>query len=212
MVGMVGDVRDVSLADAPLPTLFLPYPQVPWVHLTWMVEAEVGGRPQAALAESVRRELRRLVPDVPVPEVRPLVENLGRARTHPRFQALLMAAFALTALSLAASGVYGLMAFSVVRRHREIGVRLALGARPGEVVSMITREGAALVAAGLALGLAVALAGSRTLETLLYRTPPGEVTAYALAIATLAVAGLVAAWLPARRAAAVDPTVALSSE
>ena len=212
VVGVVGDIRDVSLADAPLPTLFLPYAQVPWVHLTWMVEARARAGTRAALAESVRRELRRLVPDVPVPEVRPLAENLGRARTHPRFQAFLMAAFALTAVALAASGIYGLMAFTVAQRHREIGVRLALGARPGAVVSMITRQGAALVAAGLALGTAGALLAARTLESLLYRTPPAEFAAYALAAAALAVTGLMAAWLPARRAAAVDPTVALSSE
>jgi len=209
VVGVVGDVRDAVLDEAPRPTLFLPYQQIPWVHQTWLVETEAE---TATMAMAVRAELRRLVPGVPVPEVEPLRANLAGARTNPRFQALLMTAFAVAALTLAASGVYGLMAFAVAQRRREIGVRMALGARPGMVVAMVARQGAALVAAGVALGLTGAWALARSLESILYRTPPSEVTTYAAAVAVLAVVGLLAAYLPARRAAEIDPTVALTAE
>lgn len=123
-----------------------------------------------------------------------------------------MAAFALAAMTLSAAGVYGLMAFAVTRRRREIGVRMALGARPETVVAMVARQGAALVAAGVALGLAGAWALARSLGSLLYETSPSEVTTYAAAVGVLAMVGLLAAYLPARRAAEVDPTVALSAE
>jgi predicted lysophospholipase L1 biosynthesis ABC-type transport system permease subunit len=209
VVGVVGDVRDAALEEAARPTLFLPYQQIPWVHQTWLVET---GAERAAVASAVRAELRRLVPGVPVPEARPLAANLGEARTNPRFQALLMAAFALAAVALAASGVYGLMAFAVARRRREIGIRMALGARPGTVVAMVARQGAALVAAGVALGLAGSMALARSLASLLYETAPSELATYLAAVGLLAGVALAASWLPARRAAAVDPTVALTAE
>jgi predicted permease len=209
VVGVVGDVRDAALEEAARPTLFLPYQQILWVHQTWLVET---GAERAAVASAVRAELRRLVPGVPVPEARPLAANLGEARTNPRFQALLMAAFALAAVALAASGVYGLMAFAVARRRREIGIRMALGARPGTVVAMVARQGAALVAAGVALGLAGSMALARSLASLLYETAPSELATYLAAVGLLAGVALAASWLPARRAAAVDPTVALTAE
>lgn len=209
VIGVVGDVRDTALSEAPLPTVYVSYRNVPWMFQTWLVETEAE---PAAVAAAVRAELHRLLPGVPVPEVLPLADNLDRARANPRFQALLMAAFALAAASLAAAGVYGLMAFAVARRTREIGIRLALGARQATVVRMIARQGAVLVALGTALGLAGALALARTLESLLYETAPAEPATYAAAAGLLAGAGLLAAYLPARRAAAVDPTAALAAE
>jgi predicted permease len=209
VVGVVGDVRDVELTEAPRPTVFLSYQKIPWMHQTWLVETAVE---PAAVAAAVRQELRRLVPEVPVPEVRPLADNLGQVRANPRFQTLLMAAFALAAAALAASGVYGLMAFAVARRKREIGVRMALGARPGTVVAMIARQGAALVAVGLVLGLGGALALARYLESLLYATPALDPGTFAAVAAALAAVALAAAYLPARRAARVDPTEALAAE
>ncbi|HSL82575.1 MAG TPA: FtsX-like permease family protein, partial [Thermoanaerobaculia bacterium] len=209
VVGVVGDVRDVALTEAPRPTVFVSYDKISWMHQTWLVETAVE---PAAVAAAVRQELRRLVPEVPVPEVRPLADNLGQVRANPRFQALLMAAFALAAAALAAAGVYGLMAFAVARRTREIGVRMALGARPGTVVAMVARQGAVLVAVGLALGLAGALALARSLESLLYATPALDPTTFAAVAAALAAVALAAAYLPARRAARVDPTEALTAE
>ena len=209
VVGVVGDVRDAALDEAPRPTLFLPYQQIPWVHQTWLIETS--GRP-AAVARAVHATIHRLAPGVPIPEVAPLAANLAGARTNPRFQALLMGAFALAALTLAASGIYGLMAFAVARRRREIGVRMALGARPRAVVALVARQGATLVATGLVVGLAGAWLLAHSLGDLLYRTPPSDGVAFGAALALLAVVGLLAAYLPARRAAAIDPTVALTAE
>ncbi len=209
VVGVVGDLRDAALDEAPRPTLFLPYEQIPWVHQTWLVETSAE---PAVVGMAVRSALRGLVPGVPIPEVEPLAADLTRARTNPRFQALLLAAFALAALALAAAGVYGLMAFAVTRRRREIGIRMALGARPGRVVAMVARDGAALVAAGAVLGLTGAAALARSLEGLLYRTAASDATTYAATVAVLAAVGLLASYLPARRAAAIDPTVTLTAE
>jgi len=209
VVGVVGDVRDAALDEAPRATLFLPYQQIPWVHQTWLVESP--GAP-ATVARAVHSTLRRLVPGVPIPEVKPLAANLAGARTNPRFQALLMAVFALAALTLSASGIYGLMAFAVARRTREIGVRMALGARRGAVVALVARQGAALVAIGLVLGLAGGWVLARSLGGLLYQTPPSDAVTYGAAVAVLAGVGLLAAYLPARRAATIDPTVALTAE
>lgn len=211
VVGVVEDLRDVDLEEEPQPTVFLPYAQIPWMHQTWLVEVAGTGDPER-VAGAVREELRKALPGVPVPEVRPLVADVADARANPRFQALLMAGFALTAAMLAASGVYGLMAFSVARRRQEIGVRMALGARPETVVGMIAFEGARLVLAGTVLGTVGALALTRALESLLYQTPPLELGTYAAAVGVLAAAALLAAWLPARRAAAVDPKRALAAE
>lgn len=209
VVGVVGDVRDTALDEAPRPTLFLPYEQVPWVHQTWLVETSAE---PTVVGMAVRSTLRKLVPGVPVPEVEPLAADVAQARTNPRFQALLLAAFALAALTLAATGVYGLMAFAVTRRRREIGIRMALGARPRTVVSMVARHGAALVVAGAVLGLAGAAVLARSLEGLLYRTTAADGATYVAAVAVLAVVGLLASYLPARRAAAIDPTVTLTAE
>jgi putative ABC transport system permease protein len=211
IVGVVGDLRDVDLEEAPQPTVFLPYAQIPWVHQTWLVEVAAGAEP-GSVAGAVREALRAELPGVPVPEVRPLASDLSGARTNPRFQALLMAAFALTAAALAAAGVYGLMAFSVARRRQEIGVRMALGARPGTVVGMIAREGARLVLAGAVLGTAGAVLLARALESLLYETPALEWSTYGVAVGVLVAAALLASWLPARRAAGVDPKRALAAE
>ncbi len=209
VVGVVGDVRDAALDEPPRPTVFLPYQAIPWVHQTWLVETAAE---PAVVAREVHAALRRLVPGVPVPTVAPLADNLAGARTNPRFQALLMAAFALAALILAASGIYGLMAFSVSRRTREIGVRMALGARPGTVVSLVARQGAVLVVSGLVAGLAGSWLLARVLGSLLYRTLPSDGLAYGAALVVLAAVGLLAAYLPARRAARIDPTVALTAE
>ncbi len=211
VVGVAEDLRDVDLDEAPQPTVFLPYAQIPWVHQTWLVEVAGSGDPER-VAGAVRAELRRALPGVPVPEVRPLVADVADARTNPRFQALLMVGFALTAAALAASGVYGLMAFSVARRRQEIGVRMALGARPGVVVGMIAREGARLVLAGAVVGTVGAVALARALESLLYQTPALEPGTYAAAVGLLSAVALLAAWLPARRAAAIDPKRALAAE
>ncbi len=224
VVGEVGDVLDVSLDGGSQDTMFLAYDQLPWGAITLVIEAKPqmgggsglrteAGRPDPmALASSVRQAIRAADPDLPIPAPHVLESNLGRAVAGPRLGSLLLAAFAALALLLAASGVYGLVAYTVGSRTREIGVRLALGARPQDVTRMVLGEGAALIATGLALGLAAAWTFARLLRGVLFETPPGDPATYAGVALVLAAAALTATYLPARRAARVEPAEVVRGE
>ena len=161
---------------------------------------------------AIRAEIAALDPALPVPEIRPLERNLSAAVAGPRFRTLLLGAFAAAALLLAAIGVYGVMAFNVNRRTREMGLRLALGARPGSLLGMLFARGTRLVAIGAAFGLFAAFVLTRFLQELLYQTATTDPLALAIALTLLAGVGMLAIWLPARRAARVDPMQALRQE
>jgi ABC-type antimicrobial peptide transport system permease subunit len=162
-----------------------------------------------ALANAVRDEVWALDPNLPVLEVR-TVEGLYReSLARRRFNTLVLSLFAGFALLLGLVGLYGVMAFSVVRRTREIGIRMALGARAGTVSGLVLRQGAVLTFAGLAAGTAAALASSRLMAGLLYGIEPHDPATFAAAAALLAALSLAACYLPARRAARLDPTRAL---
>jgi ABC-type antimicrobial peptide transport system permease subunit len=164
------------------------------------------------LLPAVRREMRALDPTIPVAEAGSLRDIQSKVLTDRRLPMQLMSVFALLALTLAAVGVYGVMAYSVAARTREIGVRVALGARPSRVFSMVVRQGLKAAAIGLALGLAGALALGRVLTTLLYGvTSTDALTLVGVAIVLLLVV-VVACLVPARRALRVDPLEALRSE
>jgi putative ABC transport system permease protein len=139
-------------------------------------------------------------------------ERLARSLERRRFALVVFELFAALALVVAAVGLYGVMAQAVVERTREIGVRMALGARRGHVLGLVAREGATLVAVGVSLGLLGALAAARLLGGLLYRTSPADPGALALAAAALGAVSVLAAWLPARRAVRVDPVALLREE
>ncbi len=215
VVGEVGDVVDVSLDDAPRGTMFLAYDQIPWGSISLVVEAAhgPGGPPDpVALAPAVRRVIRAADPNLPIPDPHRLTRNFERAVGRPRLGSLLLAAFAGLALLLAASGVYGLVAYTVSSRTREIGVRLALGARPTDVTRMVVGQGAVLVASGLGFGLAAAWMASRLLRGVLFETPPGDPVTYVVVALVLAAAALTATYLPARRAAQVEPAEVVRGE
>jgi ABC-type antimicrobial peptide transport system permease subunit len=125
---------------------------------------------------------------------------------------LLLSGFGALALGLAALGLYGVMAYSTAQRTRELGIRLALGAQPRDVMGLVLRDGARLAALGLGIGVAFALAGSRAVSSLLYGVPPNDATTFAAGVAVLGGATLLASYLPARRAAGVDPVSALRNE
>ena len=135
-------------------------------------------------------------------------ESTGKAR----FTALLLAVFACMALLLSAVGIYGVMAYIVTQRTREIGIRMALGARPGDVLGLVVRRGGVLAAAGVAVGIGGALAATRVLATLLYQVKPDDAGTYVTIASGLLVVALAASYVPARRAAAVDPSSALRAE
>jgi predicted permease len=207
VLGVVGDVRDRAPEAEPQPMLYLPYAQVEMPMVTLLVRTELA-RP-AALAGSLRGVVWSLDPNLPVPEVTPLASNQAALLAGTRLRALLLAAFAGVALLLAALGVYSVMAFAVARRTREIGVRLALGARPAEVAAAVLRRGLALTAAGIVVGLVGSLAAGRATASLLYETPPTDAGTIAAVALLLGVTALLATWLPSRRATRVDPVRAL---
>jgi putative ABC transport system permease protein len=164
------------------------------------------------LSRAVSAQLAALDPEVPAFDVRTMDERLAGAVARPRFYLLLLGAFALVALALAAVGIYGVMSYTVGERRREIGVRVAMGARPGEVQALVVRQGMAVAAIGVTLGLAGSLAAARLLRSLLFGIGPADLPAFAAAVALLSAVAVLACYVPARRAARVDPMVALRYE
>lgn len=164
------------------------------------------------MVAALREQIRRVDPDQAVANVSALESRVSRAVAQPRLQAGLLALFACIAVLLAAIGIYGVMAVSVVQRTREIGIRMALGAVGRDVLALVVRQGLALVATGLALGLAAALALTRVLRSLLFSVSVTDPSVFGAIILLLAAVALIACYLPARRASRVDPMVALRHE
>jgi putative ABC transport system permease protein len=209
IVGVVGDIRHNGLSAEPRPTVFLAQPQVPG-YITYVV-VRTAAQP-GPLAAAIRCEIRQVDPQQPITDVQPLQHYVSTALARLRLYANLLGTFSALALLLAAIGLYGLMAYAVSRRTHEIGVRMALGAQPGEVLRSTLAQGARLAAAGLVLGAAGAVALSRVVNKLLYGVTAVDPVTYAGVAALLAGVALLAAYLPARRAARVHPMIALRYE
>ncbi len=209
VVGVVGDIRDVQLDAEPEPLMFLPYGEVPVPGMTLVIRASGAG---SSVAAAVRGEIRAADRQLPLPEISSLSENRAAAVAQPRFRMLLLGGFAAAALLLATIGVYGVMAFAVTQRTREIGVRIALGAHARRVFALVLKQGLVLAGLGVLVGLAGALALTRVLQSLLFgisATDPLVLTAVAILLGAVTMIG---AYLPARRAARIDPAIALREE
>ena len=209
IVGVVGDVRDYGPASRPAPTLFLAHGQWPVDAISIAVKAR--GEP-SALIEPLRALLREMDPDVPMYAVRSMPQIRDIAVAQPRLYLTLIACFAITAMLLAAIGLYGVLAYAVGQRRREIGIRLALGARRGEVLRMVMSQAGKLVMAGVASGLVAAALASRLLRAQLFEVAPTDVFTYALVALGLTLVSLAASWIPARRASRIDPMTALRQD
>lgn len=209
VVGVAGDSRNNGLDTDPQPVMYLPYHAFPLPFMSLVVRSPGG---TGAVASAVRAEVHKLDPEMPVEPGRPLREIVSESVAEPRFRTTLLGAFAITALALAAIGVYGLISYSVAQRTREIGIRVALGARPGQVVSAIVREGMTLAIIGVAIGLAGALAATRVVEAFLFGIEATDPLTFAAVAALLLAVAFVASYVPSRRALRVDPLVALRSE
>jgi predicted permease len=210
IVGVVGNIRGSATQREMEPEYYLPASQLStWCCLYSMVRT---GMDPLSLEPEVRNLVTSMDRDIPVTDVHPMTELIGMQLAQPRFAVVLLGAFAVLALVLTVVGLYGVMAYSVARRTREIGVRLALGARRGAVLEMVLRQAALLVGVGMAIGLIATVASSSVLESLLYGTGARNPVVLAAVCGVVAVAGLVAAYVPARRAAGVDPMRALRSE
>jgi ABC-type antimicrobial peptide transport system permease subunit len=189
---------------------FLPANQLPsWCCLVSVVRASVD---PASLEPAARQLVASMDKDIPVTEMRTMPELMSLQLSQPRFAMVLLGAFAALALTLTVVGLYGVMTYSVSRRTREIGVRLALGAQRAMVMRMVLREAAILLAAGVAIGLAASLAGASALKTMLYGTAARDPLVLTAVCLVVAVAGLISAYLPALRAAAIEPMEALRTD
>ena len=210
IVGVVADVRGRAVTEAARPVIFLPHAQHPDVFRpTIAVRSTL---PPDAIAGAIRERLRAFDPQLLVIRTRPMDEIVSGALSRPRFNLLLMGSFALLALGLAAVGIYGVVSYLVTQRTREIGIRMALGARAADVLRLVLREGMAPVFLGGAAGMFAAVAATRAIRTMLFGVTPLDPVSFAAAPAVLAVVALLACYLPARRATRVDPIVALREE
>jgi predicted permease len=209
VVGVSGNVRHFSFDRAPRPEVYVPYLKDPWPFMSLVVKTP--GEP-ASLSEPVRRAVLAVDPDQPVYGVRSMDQVLTESTGQRRFTVQLLGLFAALAMVLALVGVYGVMAYAVSLRVYEVGIRVALGAPQTSILWMTLRGGVRLAALGLGMGVAGALALTRVMRSLLYGVSPWDPMVFALAAAGLAVAVLVAAYLPAKRATAVDPATVLRGE
>jgi len=209
VIGVASDVREHGLESNPPPTVYVPMSQFPRGTMKFFLKTDAD---PMALAAPARVAIHRYDPNLPVSGVAPLTSVVADTVARPRFLTLLVAVFGAAALLLSALGVYGVISFSVARRTREIGVRIALGADRTDVWRLVLREGLLLAAAGLVLGCLLAVALSRTLRTVLFETPTQDPATLAAVAATLAGAAFLACAVPARRAAALDPQDALRTE
>ena len=194
----------------------MPLPQATPLHWQWLQRsmiaiARTSGAPESA-AGAVRRAVRTLDDQLPVYNLRSMAEIRNDSTGDERVGLALVGSFAAFALALASVGVYGVMAVMVAGRSREIGIRLALGARPHDVRRMIVRDGAALTAVGIVVGMIAAFGLTRMIQALLFDTPATDPATFLTVGAVVAIAALLACWVPARRSTRVDPVVALRAE
>ena len=209
VVGVVGHVRHEGLDRDPRPQVYWPYAQRTLDRLAMTVQT--AGDP-AALADSVRAAIRDVDPDQPVHDVRPMRDVVDRTLAGNRLNVLLMTAFALLALLLASVGLYAVVAQLTTRRRREFGIRMALGATDRQVLGLVLGQGVRLGAAGLVIGLVLAVAATRILSTMLHGVRPLDPTTYVAAGCLLGAVVLAACSLPARRAMKLPPTQALRAD
>ncbi|MBV9774630.1 MAG: ABC transporter permease [Gemmatimonadetes bacterium] len=209
VVGVAEDVRMSRLNEKPSSQVYAPYTERSPASMTLLVRT--GGDPAAATAE-VRRAIRAVDPTVVADEVVAMDEVLHRSLWQQRLFGGLFTSFAAIALLLAVTGVYGVIAYSVSQRTHEIGVRMALGARPERILRMVVGQAARLAGVGVGIGLLGALAVTRLLASALYGVSPTDPVAFGVTTLLLAGAALAASWIPARRAVRVDPMVALRQD
>ncbi len=206
VIGIVGDVRYGTIDSTARPDAYISYGQARLARM--MIFVRTTGDP-SALAPSVRAVVRRVAPHAPVFDIRSMSARIGTASAQTRFSAVLLGLFAAVAVTLAVMGIYGVLSFAVAQRTGEIGIRMALGAERGRVLALVLRDGAVLALIGLSVGLLAALALTRVLKTMLFEVTTTDPLTYVAMALVLGLAVLAASWIPALRAARVDPVIAL---
>jgi putative ABC transport system permease protein len=211
VVGIVGDVHHVGLDAAPTLQFYVPHTQWPFPDTDLTFVIRTAGLP-AALAPAIRHELHTIDASQPVSRVMPLEDYVGLSVQDRRFSLILLGLFAVIALVLSVVGIYGVTAYTVARRTREVGIRMALGARRWEVLGLLLRQVSTPVLAGIGVGLAASLGLTRVLASMLFGVTPTDPATFAAVVVVLSGVAALACYIPARRAMRVDPTVALRSE
>lgn len=209
IVGVVGDVKLVTLDGQVRATIYLPNQQIQMTSLAYMLRTSVD---PTSVASAAIAAIRELDPNQPIADVRSLDEVVSRSLSRPRITSTAITSFALMALLLAIIGVYGVVAYGVSQRLPEFGVRLALGAQPGAVVRLVLRQGMTVVAIGVAVGVAIAVPLSTVLRSQLFGVEPGDPVALAVTAVTLIAVAAIACYVPARRGSIVDPMQTLRAE
>jgi putative ABC transport system permease protein len=209
IIGVVGNVRYDSLIDESPPAVYFPHPDLTYSFMTLVIRTD--GEP-TSIAPAVQREIRALDPNQPVSDVRTMNQVMSEWVSRTRFNTLLLGLFAGLATLLSAVGIFGVMNYSVALRTREIGLRLAVGAQPRQVLLLILRQGLLLTVIGLVLGLVAAFALTRLLSGLLFGVAAVDVTTFTSISLLLILVSLLACYLPARRAMRIDPLSALRYE
>jgi predicted lysophospholipase L1 biosynthesis ABC-type transport system permease subunit len=209
VVGVVADVRQRSLTAEPRPQIYGAQTQAGLEEMALLVGSTL---PAASLEPALRGMVRAIDPAVPVSDVRGLTEVRSASIATERFRTVVLAAFALLALALAAIGVYGVISYGVVQRSREIGIRMALGARRAEILRLVVGESMATVGIGIIAGALAAVGLSRFLASLLYAVRPDDPTTFVAISCLIAAVALAASLVPARRAMRVDPAGTLRAE
>jgi putative ABC transport system permease protein len=210
VIGVVANSKHDSLSAEPEPEFYVPFAQAPERRL--VIVLRTATPTLSGLDASVRQAVHAFDKDIFVPAFKPMTQLLGAQLARPRFNMMLLAIFAGVAMTLAAIGLYGVLAFGVAQRTREIGIRMALGAQRGDMLRMILRQSLMLVSIGIVVGIAAALGATRLLRSLLYGVQTNDFVTYLIGVVVLGAAALLAAYLPARRAMKVDPMEALRYE
>jgi putative ABC transport system permease protein len=209
IVGVVGDVKPENFEGEAWPMIYNPYAQMPISGLSLVIRTD---GPPMALAATVSNEIHRIDPEQIVADLRPMASVVDRAVAGARFNTALLVIFAGIAFVLASVGIYGVISYDVTERTNEIGIRVALGALPGDVLRMVLAQAARLAVAGIAIGLAGAFSLTRLMATMLYGVDPSDASTFAVISVLLAAVALAASYLPSRRAMSLEPVAALRHE
>jgi putative ABC transport system permease protein len=209
IIGVVGDVKPDRVENEDWPEIYVPYAQAPYITMVLAVRTST---PPHSVAAAVQREVRALDPDQPLSEVRPMTEVVDESVSGQRFNTGLLSTFAFIAFVLAAVGIYGVVSYDVSERAGEIGIRMALGAQPGDVLRMVVGHGAKMAAWGIGLGLLAAFGLTRLMSTMLFGVDPTDAWTFGAIAILLAAVALFASYLPSRRATALNPVAALRHE